>query len=94
MPWLFLLLALGALAVAFQTTSMALMAISLLVALGGLVAWVMGLLSQRIGSQSRDDSLMLDPAELRRLREEAEARRAAASAQATVGGDDGGLPPR
>ena len=34
MPWLFLLLALGALAVAFQTTSMALMAISLLVALG------------------------------------------------------------
>ena len=92
MPWLFLLLALAALAVAFQTTSMALMAVSMLVALGALVAWVMGLLSQRIGSQSRDDSLMLDPAELRRLREEAEARRAAA--QAAVAGDDAGLPPR
>jgi hypothetical protein len=39
----------------------------------------MGLLAQRVGSQTRDDSLMLDPQELRRLREQAEARRAAAA---------------
>lgn len=75
MPWLFLLLSLGAFAVAFNTASMVLAVLCLLVALGLLVAWVMGLLAQRVGSQSRDDSLMLDPQELRRLREQAEARR-------------------
>ncbi len=80
MPWLFLLLALAAFAVAFNTSSMALAVVCLLAALGLMVAWVMGLLAQRVGSQSRDDSQMLDPQELRRLREQAEARRAAAEA--------------
>lgn len=79
MPWLFLLLALAAFAVAFKTASMALAIVCLLAALGLLLAWVMGLLAQRLGSQSRDDSQMLDPQELRRLREQAEARRAAAA---------------
>jgi ABC-type transport system involved in cytochrome bd biosynthesis fused ATPase/permease subunit len=76
MPWLFLLLAIAAFAVAFKTTSMALAVVCLLAALGLLLAWVMGLLAQRVGSQSRDDSQMLDPRELQRLREQAEARRA------------------
>ena len=40
---------------------------------------VLGLLARRIGSQSRDESLILDPAELHRLREQAQARRAAAT---------------
>lgn len=80
MPWLFLLLALAAFAVAFNTSSMALAVVCLLAALGLMVAWVMGLLAQRVGSQTRDDSQMLDPQELRRLREQAEARRAAAQA--------------
>jgi ABC-type transport system involved in cytochrome bd biosynthesis fused ATPase/permease subunit len=80
MPWLFLLLALAAFAVAFKTTSMALAVVCLLAALGLLLAWVMGLLAQRVGSQSRDDSQMLDPRELQRLREQAEARRAAGAA--------------
>jgi len=83
MSWLFLLLALAAFAVAFNTTSMALAVVCLLAALGLLVAWVMGLLAQRVGSQTRDDSLMLDPQELRRLREQAEARRAAATSTST-----------
>ena len=78
MPWLFLLLAIAAFAVAFQTTSVMLAALCLLAALGLLVAWVMGLLAQRVGSRSRDEATMLDPQELRRLREQAEARRAAA----------------
>jgi len=80
MSWLFLLLALAAFAVAFKTSSVALAAICLLVALGLLVAWVMGLLAQRVGNSTRDDALMLDPQELRRLREQAEARRATTSA--------------
>jgi membrane glycosyltransferase len=81
MSWLFLLLALAAFAVAFKTTSVALATLSLLVALGLLVAWVMGLLAQRVGNSTRDDALMLDPQELRRLREQAEARRAAEQQQ-------------
>jgi hypothetical protein len=84
MPWLFLLLALAAFAVAFTTTSMPLTVVCLLAALGLLVAWVMGLLAQRVGSQTRDDSLMLDPQELRRLREQADARRAAAASTSSA----------
>ncbi len=76
MPWVFLLLAIAAFAVALKTTSVALLALCLLVALGLLLVWVLGLLAQRVGSRSRDESMLLDPQELRRLREQAEARRA------------------
>ena len=37
--------------------------------------WLYLLLAQRIGSRSRDTSMMIDATELRRLREQAEARR-------------------
>jgi len=89
MSWVFLLLAIAAFAVAFKTTSVALAALCLLAALGLLLAWVLGLMAQRVGSRSRDDSALLDPAELRRLREQAEARRASASDAAP---SDGTLP--
>lgn len=78
MPWVYLLLALAAMAIAFKTTSLALAAVCLLAALGLLVAWTLGLLAQRVGSRSRDEAMLLDPQELRRLREQAEARRAQA----------------
>ena len=80
MPWLFLLLAIAAVAIAMTTASVALAVICILVALVLLVVWVLGLLAQRVGSQARDDAMMIDPHELRRLREQAEARRAEASA--------------
>jgi hypothetical protein len=83
MPWLYLLLAIAALAVAFKTTSVAVLVVCLLLSLGFFLAWVMKLLAQRVDSQSRDTSMILDPAELRRLREQAEARRAAASTGTT-----------
>jgi hypothetical protein len=79
MSWVFLLLAIAALAVAFKTTSVALAVLCLLAALGLLLAGTLGLLAQRVGSRSRDDTSMIDPQELRRLREQAEARRAAAT---------------
>ena len=79
MHWLLLLLAIGALAVAIKTTSMGLMAACLLAALVLIVLWVLGLYSARVGARSRDESAMIDPAELRRLREQAEARKLAAS---------------
>lgn len=92
MPWLYLVVALAALAVAFNTTSVALVMLSLLVALLAVVAWVMGLLAQRVGSRSRDELMMVDPAELHRLREQAEARRRAAAEAA--GGPAPVEPPR
>ncbi len=79
MSWVFLLLAIAAFAVAFKTTSVALAVLCLLAALGLFLAWALGLLAQRVGSRSRDDTSMIDPQELRRLREQAEARRAAAT---------------
>ena len=82
MPWLFLLLALGALVLAFSTTSVPLAAIALLLALVFIVIGVLGLLAQRVGNQSRSEAMMVDPAELRRLREQAEARRSAGAASA------------
>ncbi|NDK38848.1 hypothetical protein DT603_08355 [Pseudoxanthomonas gei] len=76
MHWLFLLLALAAMAVALKTASVALMVVCLLVSLALFVAWIMGWYAARIGSSSRDESQMIDPMELRRLREIAEARKA------------------
>jgi hypothetical protein len=52
------------------------------VGLGLLVAWAMALFAQRVGNRARDETQMLDPVELRRLREQAEARRAADAARA------------
>lgn len=83
MHWLYLLLALVALAVAFKTTSVAVLMVSLLIALGFLLAWVLKLLAARVDSQTRDSSMILDPVELRRLREQADARRAAAGSPPT-----------
>ena len=81
MSWLFLILAVTALAVAFKTTSVALLMICLLAAFALSVAWVLTLLGQRVDSRSRNEAMMLDPEELRRLREQAEARRLTAAAQ-------------
>lgn len=78
MPWLYFALALVALAVAFQTTSMALLVVCLLVGLALIIAGVVNLFARRLDHRSRDESLMLDPEELRRLREQAEARKVAA----------------
>ena len=76
MHWLFLLLALGALAVALKTASVALMMICLLASLALFIAWIMGWYAVRVGSSARDESHMIDPVELRRLREIADARKA------------------
>ncbi len=78
MYWLYLLLAIGALLMALKTTSSGLMVLCLLAALVLLVLWVAGMYSARMAGRSRDPSTMIDPVELRRLREQAEARKAAA----------------
>lgn len=80
MHWLFLLMAVGLLAIAFTVTSIAVMVVCLLASLALFVAWALGRYAQRMGDSSRDPSMMVDPVELRRLRELAEARRQAAAA--------------
>jgi len=81
MYWLFLLLALAAFVVAFSTPHMSLLVLALLAALGFLLAWARGWYVAKIGDASQRDAVpMIDPAELRQLREQAEARRAAAAA--------------
>jgi hypothetical protein len=79
MHWLLLLLAIAALAIALKTASMPVMVVCLLLALVLLAMWMLGWYGSRVGNRSRDDALMLDPAELRRLREQAEARRLASA---------------
>ena len=69
MHWLFLLLAFGALAVAIKTSSMTLMVVCLLASLGLFIAWVMAWYAVRVGNTQRDETQMIDPVELRRLRE-------------------------
>jgi hypothetical protein len=78
MSWLYLLLAVAALVVAFKTASTAVVVVALLAAFGLVMAWLMGMLASRMESRSGDPSMIIDPAELVRLREQAEARRAAA----------------
>ncbi len=81
MHWLLLLLAIGALALAFTTPHVWLLVVSLFVALLLVLAWVRGWYVARMGDVQRDVSSMIDPAELRRLREQAEARKAGRAAE-------------
>ena len=76
MHWLFLLLAFAAMAFAFMTTSTAILAGCLLAALVLFLLWIMGMYQARGAGASRDATTMLDPVEMRRLREQAEARKA------------------
>jgi hypothetical protein len=80
MPWLILLIAAGLLMVALTTTSMALLVVCALASLGLTVFSVMTLLAQRVDNSARSETMLIDPQELRRLREQAEARRAEANA--------------
>ena len=78
MHWLYLLIAIAAMVVAMKTTSTGLMVLGMLAALVLLVLWLAGMYAARMAGRSRDVSAMIDPAELRRLREQAEARKATA----------------
>jgi hypothetical protein len=82
MHWLYLLFALVAMVLAIKTSSTGLMLLGLLASLVLIVLWLVGLYSTRMAGRSRDPSAMIDPAELRRLREQAEARKAASNPDA------------
>ena len=75
MHWLYLLLAFGALLLAITTVHGWLLLLSLLSALALFLAWMRGWYLDRIGGGTRDEMAMVDPLELRRLRELAEVRK-------------------
>lgn len=75
MHWLFLLLALAALVLAFSTPHMWLLVLSLLAALALLLSWIRGWFAAHLSGTQADVASMVDPNALRRLRERAEARK-------------------
>lgn len=82
MRWLYFVLSAICFAVPFRTTSLGLGWLFLGLALLFLLAGVFALASHRIQSRARDEVQILDPAELRRLREEAQRKRAEPAAAA------------
>ena len=75
MYWLYLLLALACLFVAYQASGW-LVVLLLLLALAGFVAWVLGWAAAQAARGGGSESRILAPEELRRLREQSEARKA------------------
>jgi hypothetical protein len=82
MPWLLLLFAVGLFLVALSATSMTVVILCVLGSLGLSGIAIMSLLAQRVDNSARSETLLIDPMELRRLREQAEARRTEAAATA------------
>ena len=86
MPWLLLLFAVGLFLVALGATSMTVVILCVLLSLTLSVVAIMSLLAQRVDNSARSETMLIDPMELRRLREQAEAKRAQSSA-----GDDAAM---
>lgn len=84
MPWLLLLIAVALFLAALGASSMAMVVLCVLGSLGLSIVAVMSLLAQRVDNSARSETLLIDPQELRRLREQAEARRAAGDAVPTT----------
>ncbi len=70
MYWLFLLLAIGAFALAVSTPQMWLLVVLLLAALAFFLLWIKGLYVAKFGNVLPDAPRALHPAELQRLRDQ------------------------
>jgi membrane glycosyltransferase len=76
MHWLYFLIGVASLALAmFTNIGSGFAVVLVLVALGFFLAWMLSWMSSRVGDASRDDMQILSPEELRKMREQAEARR-------------------
>lgn len=86
MHWLYLIASLICMVVAMnhRTPTWAVVLLILL-ALGLVLAWMLGWLATRLSGVRRDDVQMIAPEEIRRLREQAEARRNQASSSGEEG---------
>jgi hypothetical protein len=80
MHWIYLIASLACLGLAMLRSMPTIgVLVFVLGSLGFMVAWILGWMSSRISSQSRDVSHIMSPEELRRMREQAEARKNARS---------------
>jgi hypothetical protein len=80
MHWIYLLASLACLGLAMLRSMPTIgVLVFVLGSLAFMVAWILGWMSSRISSQSRDVSHIMSPEELRQLREQAEARKNARS---------------
>lgn len=77
MHWLYLLLALSLLLAASKAAGW-LVVILLVASLILFIAWMLGWVNTRISSGARNDAQIIGPEELRRMREQADARKSAA----------------
>ncbi len=77
MHWLYLFIAMALLLAASKASGW-LVVVLVLASLVGFIAWMLGWVSTRISSGARNETQIISPEELRRLREQAEARKAAA----------------
>lgn len=77
MHWLYLFIAMALLLAASKASGWLVVAL-VLASLVGFIAWMLGWVSTRISSGARNDTQIISPDEMRRLREQAEARKAAA----------------
>ena len=76
MHWFYLLLAIALMLAASKAAGW-LVVVLLLASLVLFVAWMLGWVNSRISSGARNDMQIISPDELRRMREQAEARRSA-----------------
>jgi hypothetical protein len=76
MRWLWLVLSVVCLAIAFRTLSVGLAVVCLVAGLGFMLAFALVLASSRIESRGRDASVMMGPEELRKMRENLERKKA------------------
>lgn len=84
MPWLLLLFAVGLFMIALSASSMTAVILCVLGSLGLSIVAIMSLLAQRVDNSARSETMLIDPQELRRLRELAEAKRAEAAGAASM----------
>jgi hypothetical protein len=81
MHWLYLVVGIISLCIAsLKITPTWLVVILVLASLGLFLAWMFGWMASRVGDASRHEMQILSPDELRQMREQAEARKAAATA--------------
>ena len=86
MHWIYLLASLACLGLAMIRTMPTIGVLVLLAcSVGFMLAWILGWVSSRISSQARDVSYIMSSDELKRLRDQAEARKQAPSSQPSPG---------
>lgn len=86
MPWIYFALALGCFAIAFRTHSMGLALLSLLAALGLMLAGTLGLAAARISRTTRGDAGLMGPEEMKLVAENMRRKREQEAAAAATAG--------